>query len=448
MKRILSLSIAALMLLVCLAGCNNTSASPSPAAPSGPAASPSTASTPSQEPGAEPLSGKITVSCWNIDTDMAYLNDIKAEFNKVYPDIEVEYIDIPSADYSSKLSIDLNGGAASDVVLIKDADTIYTFAGKGQLLSLNDLISRDGMDLGMFNGVADYFNYDNKQFGLPISTGFYILYYNKDIFDAAGEPYPGNDMTWEQFEATAKKLTQGSGADKIYGAHLHTWQACVENWAVQAGKGTIMGPDYEFMRPYYEMALRMQDADKSIQDFATLKTGNIHYSSAFYSGNVAMMPMGTWFMATLIGKINEGEVDINWGISTLPHGNGEAAGEVVGSTTPIAINAASANQELAWEFLKFFVSDEGQQCIADKGLFPSRMTDALRATIAGIDGMPPEAGKALEVKNITLDRPIEPMVNEVNQMLGEEHGLVMLGESTIDKFIETITVRSAEIQGQ
>lgn len=73
----------------------------------------------------------------------------------------------------------------------------------------------------------------------------------------------------------------------------------------------------------------------------------------FPDGSTAMMPMGTWFAATMIDKINKGEGSVNWGIATLPHPEGVEAGYVAGSTTPIAINAASANQELAWEFVKF-----------------------------------------------------------------------------------------------
>ena len=62
------------------------------------------------------------------------------------------------------------------------------------------------------------------------------MYYNKDIFDAAGVEYPSNDWTWSDFEKMATELTSGEGANKIYGAHLHTWQAMVQNWGVQDGE--------------------------------------------------------------------------------------------------------------------------------------------------------------------------------------------------------------------
>jgi multiple sugar transport system substrate-binding protein len=253
-------------------------------------------------------------------------------------------------------------------------------------------------------------------------------------------------MTWAQFEETAKLITSGEGAAKRYGAHFHTWQACVENWGVQDGKNTILSSDYSFFKPYYEMALRMQDVDKTALDYATLKTSNIHYSSQFYSGNTGMLPMGTWFATTLIGKIKSGESETTeWGIATLPHPEGTPAGYTVGSTTPIAINAASSKKDAAWEFVNFVTSDEGAKTIAKDGAFPARLNDKTLSIIVSADGMPEGAADALSVKNIVLDRPIADKVTEVNQMLGEEHGLIMLGELSVDEGLKEMGERAAEI---
>ncbi len=394
------------------------------------------------------ISGKLTVSLWDFTTGSAYTQNLVDGFKALHPEVEIEIIDTPSADYTSKLGVDLNGGAAADVIFIKDADTTYNLNQKGQLMDLTEMIARDSVDLGIYNGLAENFSFDGKQVGLPFRTDYYILFYNKDLLDAAGIAYPANDMTWAQFEETAKALTKGEGTEKVYGAHFHTWQACVENWAVQGGENTIMGPDYGFMKPAYEMALRMQNEDKSVQDYATLKTANIHYSSAFYTGKIAMMPMGTWFVSTMVTKVASGEVQMNWGIAALPHWEGVQAGETVGSTTPMAINAAAKNPDAAWEFIKYCTSLEGGRILAANGGFAGCVNDELLAAITSTPGVPEGAADALKVKNITLDRPIRQFVNEVNQMLGEEHGLVMLGETTPDQFLATVTERSAEIQAQ
>lgn len=402
----------------------------------------------SETPTEEKISGKITLSAWDVDTQLPYIRPMVQEFVKQNPDIEVEIIDIPSADYTNKLSIDLNGGTASDLIMIKDADTTYSFNKKGQLADLTSYMTKDNVDLSIYNGLAENFNFDGKQAGLPVRTDYYMLFYNKDIFDAAGVEYPSNDMTWDEFEETAAKLTSGEGQEKIYGAHFHTWQALIQNWSVQDGKNTIMGPDYSFMKPYYEMALRMQN-DGIVQDYATLKTGNIHYSGVFQNGQVAMMPMGSWYMSTHIDAISKGETEVkNWGVATIPHSKDIEAGNTVGSTTPMAINNSSKNQEAAWELLKFFTSYEGAKMLAEYGQFPGCVNEELLSTITSIEGMPEGAKEALKVKGIVLDRPIVQYVNEVNKMLEEVHGLIMLEESSIDDGLSEISTRSEEIQAQ
>ncbi|ABX40678.1 ABC transporter substrate-binding protein [Lachnoclostridium phytofermentans] len=446
-KKLVKVLSSLLAASVIFTGCSSTknnqpsSADPTPT-------NNSSESKPTTEPEKNELSGSITFSAWDVDTQMPYIKDMLAEFMSQHPGVNVEIVDIPSADYDTKLNIDLNGGAAADVILVKNASTMPSMNQKGQLVDLNEYIKRDNVDLSSYNGLDKSISINGTQPGLPFRTDYYVLYYNKDIFDTAGVAYPSNDMTWADFEELAKKVTFGEGANKVYGAHLHTWQALVENWAIQDGKNTTMGPDYEFMKPYYEMALRMQNDDKTIMDYATLKTANIHYSGVFQNGSVAMLPMGTWFMATMRDVVSKGECSVNWGVATIPHPEGLEAGNTVGSATPISINAASKNKELAWELIKFMTGDSGASYLASVGQLPARINPELLDTVTSLEGMPEGAKEALQVKNIVLDRPIVDNVNEVDKMLGEEHSLIMLGEVTIDEGIKAFTENSKTIQEQ
>lgn len=451
-KKALASALTLAMAGSMLAGCGNTQE----AAPAK-ASSEAAVSEAAEEKAAEPTEEKaeeapaaeqetIKIAAWDASTS-ATTTPLIAAFEEANPNIKVELIDIASADYTQKLTVMLNGGNDLDVVWIKDGDTTPSIAARGQLEDLTPYIERDSVDLSAYNGVAETLNMGGKQVALPISTGFYILYYNKDIFDAAGVEYPSNDMTWAEFEELAGKVTMGEGNDKKYGALLHTWQACVQNWGVQDGVHTILDTDYTFFKPYYEMALRMQDAG-TVMDYSTLKTGNIHYSSSFLQGQVAMMPMGTWFMATMISKIKEGESTVNWGIATIPHAEDMEAGYTVGSTTPMGINANSNHKDAAWEFVKFACGEAGAKIYAENGDIPAMKDDTIIDALAGIDGMPEGAAEALITKNIALDRPLDEKSAEVNQMLGEEHSLIMIKELSVDDGLAEMAARSKEIQGK
>jgi len=389
---------------------------------------------------------RLQVARWDV-TVTSLGSDLKEAFEKANPDIIVEIIDIPSADYTQKLQVMLNGGSDVDVFWIKDADTTRALVNRGQLEDLSDYIRRDGINLAEFNGLAEMFQMDGKTVALPVSTGYYILYYNKDIFDRAGVPYPSNDMTWGEWEQLAGRLTSGSGNDRVFGGFFHTWQACVQNWSVQNGRHTILDTDLSFFAPYYEMALRMQRAG-IVWDYGSLRAGGIHYSSAFLQGNIATMPMGSWFFTTILERIARNDTSIRWGIATLPHPPEVEAGWTVGSVTPIAVNRASRNKDAAWKFVNFVTSEEGAVIYAKTGELPARANDQTIQAIASAPGMPEGSLEALRVKNIALDRPIENFAAEVNQMLGEEHSLIMLEEVSITAGLANMGRRSREIQGK
>lgn len=449
-KKVMASVLTIAMLGGMIAGCGNTAApaANTPAPETTPAAE-STAAKEESVPAeaAEPSGEQVTIKVahWDSFTEPSTQMLIDG-FEAANPNIKVELIDIASAEYSNKLTVMLNGGNDLDVVWVKDPDNTPSIAQRGQLEDLTPYIERDGVELSAANG-ADALKLDGKQVALPVSTGFYVLYYNKDIFDAAGVEYPGNDMTWEEFEELAKKVTSGEGNDKKYGALFHTWQACVQNWAVQDGKNTILNTDYSFMKPYYEMVLRMQD-EGTVMDYSTLKTGNIHYSSVFMEGQTAMMPMGSWFIATMIEKVKAGETSVNWGVATLPHPADVEAGWTVGSTTPMGVNANSKNKDAAWEFVKYCSGDEGAGIYASVGMIPARMNDDTVKTLAAMEGMPEGIEEALRTRHVSMDRPLELHSAEVNQMLGEEHSLIMIKELSIDDGLAEMGERSKEIQGK
>ena len=53
---------------------------------------------------------------------------------------------------------------------------------------------------------------------LPFKSDFWVVYYNKDVFDNAGVEYPTNDMTLEQYDEIAKKLTNTEPGQEVYGS--------------------------------------------------------------------------------------------------------------------------------------------------------------------------------------------------------------------------------------
>ena len=212
-----------------------------------------------------------TVMRWSIwDKDLtAYYQPLIDEFEKQNPDLKIEMVDLGSSDYQTVLGTQLTGsGSDFDIVTIKDVPGYTTLVNKGVLEPLDEYIAKDNVDLAAFKGLTDQITVEDKLYELPFRSDFWVVYYNKDVFDAAGVDYPTNDMTFDQYDELARKLTVDVPGQEVYGAHYHTWRSAVQLFGILDGKNTILDGTYDFLKPYYEMVLAEQE-DGICQDYAT-----------------------------------------------------------------------------------------------------------------------------------------------------------------------------------
>lgn len=386
----------------------------------------------------------IKFAVWDYATT-DYWGKVTEAFEAAHPGVKVQVIDIPSADYTAKIPIMLASGDDTDVITVKDMPTYSSMIGKSQIIALGDYVSKDSIDMAPYAGVDENIKVDNNLYALPFRSDYWLLYYNKDLFDAAKIPYPTGDLTWQQYRELAKNLTTGEGNNKVYGAHAHTWLSAILSWAYTDGKHSLLDGNYDFLKPAYEIALGMQNEDKSIMEFGSLKTANIHYSGPFYKKTVAMIPMGTWFINSIISTKKKGETDVNWGFTQVPHMDGQQPGESIGNVTPLAINKNSKNPDLAWEFIKFVSTEPGATVLAELGTLPAYKTPAILDKFSSIEGFPQECKDALNIKKVTLEMPPHPEAAAVEKILKEEHELIMLGASKVDDGIANMNKRVGEV---
>ncbi|MDR1547995.1 MAG: sugar ABC transporter substrate-binding protein [Hungatella sp.] len=445
LKRVLAMVLAAGMVCASLTACGGSKTTESSAASS----TDKTETTKSDEKAQSTGEKKVlSVTTWDYDTSPTFQTVVDAYMAK-NPDVEINVIDTSADEYNNSLGISLSAAQPDpDVIWVKDMGSMLQMADKNQLLPLDDFMKKDNLDLSIYNGAAEQLQYNGATYGLPYRSDWYILYYNKDLFDAAGVPYPSNDMTWDEYYDIAAKMTSGEGSSKVYGGHNHTWQALVSNWAVQDGKHTVVEKDYSFLKPWYEQALALQD-NGYIQDFSTLKTANIHYSSVFKNQQCAMMPMGSWFIATMIQSQASDETSFNWGIARIPHPADTEAGYTVGALTPVGISAYTDEPDLSWDFVKFATSEEAANILAEQGVFTGIQTEESLKTIASAQFFPEGESnvEALTYTHYIFDRPLDPKITEIKNLLEEVHEMIMIKQYTVDQGIEELNKRVAEIKG-
>jgi len=370
-----------------------------------------------------------TVLSWAMwDADMTvYHKPLVEAYKEKRPGIKLELIDLGSADYQTILLTQLSGGADLDILTIKDIPGYANMVRQNRMEPLSSYISSANIDTSLYGGVVEQLAVNDEVYALPFRTDFWVIFYNKDIFDAAGVPYPENDITLDQYDALARRLTSGSGSGKIYGAHYHTWRSAVQLFGILDGKNTIVGGSYDFLTPHYDRVLKEQD-DGIVMSYAMLRTSGTHYSGVFFNSQAAMLNMGTWFIATQIDKIRSGEArSTNWGLAKYPHPEGVPAGTTLGTITSIAVNRNSANKDAALDFMNFLTGPEGAAILAKTGTIPAIMNEEVIDALASIPGFPsdPNSKEALNVYKTYLEMPLHERSAEIEQVLNEAHDSIM-----------------------
>lgn len=435
MKKLLSLALAAVLVLTLLAGCGGTTSS-APASTAAPAVStPAAASD-------EPITMKWAL--WDIDAT-AYYQPLIDAYKEQNPNVTIEMVDLGSTDYQTVLATQLSGGADDlDIITVKDIPGYANLVNLGMLEPLNDYNTND---TSLYGGTIEQITVDGNYYAVPFRSDFWVVFYNKDLFDAANVEYPTNDMTLDEYDALARQVTSGSGAEKVYGCHYHTWRSAVQLFGILDGQNTIVDGAYDFLQPYYERILAEQD-EGICMDYATLKTASTHYSGVFYNNQVAMMNMGSWFIATQIEKVKDGEsLAANWGIVKYPHPDGVEAGTTLGTITSLAVNSKSANKQAAADFINFVCGEEGQKVIANTGTIPAIKNDDTMAAIAGLDGFPTDdnSKEALSVVQTYLEMPLHEKSADIETVLNQAHDNIMTENVTIEEGIAEMNEGVADV---
>ena len=383
----------------------------------------------------------LTWAVWDKDTTSQW-ETLADGYTALHPNVKFDMVDLGSTDYMTQLATQLSGGNGElDILSIKDIPGYSNLINLEMLEPLNNTITADP---AIFNGLIEQLTAaDGNYYAVPFISSLWVLFYNKDLFDAAGVDYPTNDMTLDEFDALARKMTSGTGADKVYGNHYHTWRSDVTLFGVLDGKNTIIDGNYDFLKPIYEMALKQQE-DGICMDYGELKTAGLHYSAAFQNGTAAMVPMGSWFVGTMITYNSEaasnGVEPVNWGIVKYPHPDGVKAGTTLGQVTSLGINPNSAKKEAAADFLNWVATEDAAKALAATGNFPAISTDETSQLLSATEGFPTDdaSKEALTIAGLYLEMPMSDKASDIEQVLNTEHDAIMTGAETVDEGIKNM----------
>ncbi len=127
-----------------------------------------------------------------------------------FPNIQTEIQSTPQAQMILKPSTMAAAGIPPDVLHTNDKQVVNSIA-RNLFSDLTPLVNRDKAAVQLDDFYPVYINgmkYQNKLLALPDFTGTSVMFYNKKLLDDAGIKHPGNDFTWDEFEAAGRRLLQ------------------------------------------------------------------------------------------------------------------------------------------------------------------------------------------------------------------------------------------------
>ncbi len=293
-------------------------------------------------------------------------------FEAANPDIQVQLEPVGSGDYYARILTQIAAGDPPDLLQIGD-DAVPMFVDRGAFLPLDDFIASEQypLDTGIYlPGVMEPGKWNGAQYLLPKDFSPLAIYYNKQLFDAAGVPYPQEGWTWDDLLATAQQLTltDASGNVTQWGIQLPgPWTTGFEYWVAAAGgslisedganfAGYMDAPEVQAAVQFYADLYNKYKVAPPPADMNAFGGGN----SEFDSGKAAMRLFGRWPQAGMKENPN-----IDLGVAPLPAG-AERAGVLFWGG--FGISSLSENPEAAWRFLRFYTGVEGAEVWKDWAL--------------------------------------------------------------------------------
>ena len=259
--------------------------------------------------GNETSDGKKEVVIWGYfetDAQKQMMQDLVDGFNESQDEYVASHVYVPFADYEKQLTLGVASGELPDLVIM-DGCGMASFISMGLFGDVSDAdIAWDEY----LEGPMESTMMDGKHYGIPFATNDTALFYNKDLFDAAGLEYPDENTTWDEFREMANALTK-DGVVGFGNAATNTDEGTFQclQWLYTAGGSYT---DIEAGVDAYTLMQEMIEEGSWSKECVNWTQSDVNNN--FMAGNIAMQQNGPW----QIPGIEENAPELNYGVTVLP----------------------------------------------------------------------------------------------------------------------------------
>lgn len=301
----------------------------------------------------------LTYGIWDPNQEPA-MEEIAAAFTEEHPNVTVDIQLTPYKEYFTKLQTSVSGGAAPDVFWM-NGPNFQLYAANGVLAPLDD----EGIEASDYpQGLIDLYTFDGSLYGAPKDFDTVALWYNTELFDAAGVAYPTAGWTWDDLNAAAAALTDP--ATGVYGITASQYgQENFYNSIAQAGGEVIDadGTESGYGSPEaLEGVTLWTDLIAAGSSPTAQQMTDTNPEDFFLSGKSAMFQNGSW---AAVAYAENPDIADTVNVAPLPAGP-EGNQSVIHGIGNVA-NAKSDHLDVATEFAAFASGETAAKIQAETG---------------------------------------------------------------------------------
>ena len=354
-RKIMSGLLAGVMAMSIFAGCGSTA---------------STGSVSDEANGskgaANDASEATTISFWCNFTgsDGDVLREIVDNYNATNTDnVKVEIDIMDYGTLQSKLPTAISTGTGPSFILA-GVELIKQYKENDMIEPIDDFWDVTGVDKSNFNqNVLDKSYFDGTQYGVPMQYNLQYLYYNKDLFKAAGLDPETPPTTMDELEKAAVACTDE--ANGIYGLGLPVNYGNYVEYLWANGGDVVSLDGKENLLNSEENVKTLTWIQKMINEGVSPKALDAgEADTMFQAGRLAMYTSGPWN----INGLNQ--LGVNYGITAIPAGTAGAFSPEGGCSWMLTKGADEATKQAAYKFMAYWLSDDVLKEWSNRNGFP------------------------------------------------------------------------------
>lgn len=289
---------------------------------------------------------------------------ILPQFHKQYPNVNVSLEAIP--DQRIKAIAQIAAGTAADVTNLGDGDVDY-YISQNALKDLTPYVGKSFLNQFLPNTLS-IGKQGNSQYALPKNYSTLAVYYNKDLFKAAGVPLPTKNLTWDQLRSDALKLSKKSGT---YSMLIDPTNSRLAGEVVNSFGGRLISKDGKQITGYMDSATTVKaitfwtnlvtkdHVAPTPSEFASATNGG---ADPFAQGKVAINITGIWPSPTYSSTAK-----LHFGVVPFPQSSGHPQTNTI-YWAGFAMTRTTKHPQAAAALIKLLAGPVGDAIWASNGL--------------------------------------------------------------------------------